>query len=128
MSANITLSGIVAGDNIALSGEGYVTLGNTCLGGNLHIFGNWVLTDESGGVVTIVDDSNVSRAEQVSETWDKNNASHVTAGTTGWHQLNAVMNTDARLDNLDAPISAIPTNPFLANDQRIDHTRGKART
>ena len=106
MEGVVTFVGLVAGNNVQLSGGGgIVILDATCTGGEIIIDGSWQVTDNSGSV-TIHDDSNYDRLVHIPEQ---------TA------DINALETDDPRLNNLNAPVGDIPTNPLLDNDVRLDN-------
>ena len=85
LTANITIAGMETGSDIVITGEGIVTLDNTCLGGQLYINGALEIIDETGGVVTIYDDHNLSRIQFVDDTWDEPKDDHHVPGSFGEH-------------------------------------------
>jgi len=83
LTANIVIAGMEAGSRVVITGEGLLTLDNTCLGGEIYINGAFEIVDESGGVVTISDDHNLSRLQFIDDTWDELTDNHHVPGSFG---------------------------------------------
>jgi len=70
-------------DVLDLEGHGHLVINANCVGGTVYIRGNFTIEDNSGGLVTIVDDARFVRSEVVNEVWDELQVDHTTSGTTG---------------------------------------------
>jgi len=57
-------------DNMSLEGNGALTIDATCVGGTIVLRGNFKVTDNSGGAVTIVKDDNSATIETLPSTAD----------------------------------------------------------
>jgi hypothetical protein len=61
--------------------SGSVTIDNTCTGGTVRVSGNAVIVDQSGGAVTIIDNTNAT--DITDRVWDEARAEHIATGTFG---------------------------------------------
>jgi isochorismate hydrolase len=77
---NIGASGT---DNMSLEGNGQLVLNSNCTGGTIAIRGNFTVTDNASGSVTLSDDARYDIIQIASGVWDAELATYQNAGSTG---------------------------------------------
>jgi hypothetical protein len=92
-------------DTMSLEGNGQLVINANCSGGTVALRGNFTITDNAGGAVTLSDDARFTRSETADAIWDEARAGHATAGTYGEFTGDAAMrgtdgaNTTVPLDS-----------------------------
>lgn len=108
--------GVTGTDNMSLEGDGQVVLNANCAGGTLAIRGNFTITDNAGGAVTISDDARYD-VQQVRD-------SMKLAPSAGAPSAGAV---DEHLDDILADTAAIdarlPSDPADESLQQAAHAQ-----
>jgi hypothetical protein len=100
-------------DTMSLEGNGQLIIASSCTGGTVAVRGNFTVTDNSGGVVTLSDDARLTRSEVADGVWDEAIAAHVAGGSFGsevqTHATQAEILSDATPfagANIDAAVSS----------------------
>jgi len=75
--------GATGTDNMSLEGDGQLIINANCVGGTIAIRGNFTVTDNASGAVTLSDDARFTISELVDAVYDEAASGHVTVGTFG---------------------------------------------
>lgn len=82
-SGGIEIKNMQATDNMSLEGNGQLIINANCTGGTIVIRGNFTVTDNTGGAVTLSDDARIDIQQIADAVYDETTSGHSTAGTFG---------------------------------------------
>jgi hypothetical protein len=110
-SGGVEVQNMGTGDVMSMEGVGQLIVNANCTDGNISVRGNFQVTDNSGGAVTINQEGNMNQTNVGVAVWDDATADHNTADTFGAKNQNLVPSETigdyiADLTTLEARLSA----------------------